>query len=117
MTDTSKNDNKKQNENKKRKIEQIREDYKDAFKYMDDDDVYWRRTCNECMTHVENKVMQINEKKKKVKIRGEAIVLNYKMEFLHDFLQKLATDDNFFEDIHDKYYDDVKPKHVTPIDS
>ena len=115
MTDTSKNDIKKQNDNKKRKIEQIREDYKDAFKYMDDDDVYWRRTCNECMMHVENKVIKINDEKKKVKIRGEAIVLNYKMEFLHDFLEKLAKDNDFFEKIHDTYYDDVTPKPVAPI--
>ena len=109
MTDTSKNDIKKQNDNKKRKIDQIREDYKDAFKYMNDDDVYWRRTCNECMTHVENKVIQINDEKKKVKIRGEAIVLNYKMEFLQNFLEKLAKDDDFFERIHDTYYDIVTP--------
>ena len=109
MTDTSKNDNKKQNDNKKRKIDQIREDYKDAFKYMNDDDVYWRKTCNECMTHVENKVIQINDEKKKVKIRGEAIVLNYKMEFLQNFLEKLAKDDDFFERIHDTYYDIVTP--------
>lgn len=112
MTDTSKNDNKEQNDNKKRKIDQIREDYKDAFKYMDDDDVYWRRTCNECMMHVENKVIQINNEKKKVKIRSEAIELNYKMEFLRNFLEKLAKDDDFFETIHDIYYDGVTPNVV-----
>ena len=67
------------------------------------------------MTHVENKVIKINDEKKKVKIRGEAIVLNYKMEFLHNFLEKLATDDDFFEAIHDKYYDTVTPKPVAPI--
>lgn len=117
MTDTSKNDNKKQNDNKKRKIDQIREDYKDAFKYMNDDDVYWRRTCNQSMTHVENNFIKINDEKKKVKIRGEAIVLNYKMEFLDNFLEKLATDDDFFETIHDKYYDAVMPKPLSPIDS
>lgn len=109
MTDTSKNDN------KKRKIDQIMEENKDAFTYCDNDDVYWRRTCNECMTHVENKVMQINEKKKKVKIRGEAIVLNYQIEFLHDFLEKLAKDDHFFETIHNTYYDDVTPKPSAPV--
>lgn len=115
MTDTKHNDNKKQNDNKKRKIHQIMEENKDAFTYIDDDDVYWRRTCNQCMTHVENKVIKINDEKKKVKIRGEAIVLNYKMEFLHNFLEKLATDDDFFEAIHDKYYDTVTPKPVAPI--
>lgn len=109
MTDTSKNDNKKQNVNKKRKIDQIREDYKDAFKYMNDDDVYGQKKCNECMKHVESKVMEINEKKKKVKNMADAIVLNYEMEFLEDFLLKLATDEIFFKTIHETYYDDVMP--------
>ena len=115
MTDTSKNDNNKQNDNKKRKIDQIMEDYKDVFTYIDDDDVYWRRKCNQCMTHVEKRVMKINTEKKKVKIRGEAVVLNYQLEFLEDFLLKLATDDNFFETIHNTYYDDVMPKPSPPI--
>ena len=91
MTDTT------QNDNKKRKIAKIMEENKDSFNYTDDDDVYWRRKCNDCITQIETRVMQINNEKKRVKIRGEAIVLNYKMEFFHDFLEKLATDDNFFE--------------------
>ena len=119
MTDTMQNDNKKrkidktilmENENKKMKIDQIMEENKDAFTYIDEDDAYWRRKCNDCMTHVENRVIKINEEKKKVKIRGAAIVLNYKIEFLDSFLFKLATEDNFFETIHNTYYDDVTPK-------
>ena len=96
-------------------MQKIMDANKETFTYTNDDDTYWRKKCNNCMMQVEQKIMQINEDKKQVQMRGEAIALNYKMEFFEMFLRALATDNNFFENIYDTFGSHVGPKPTSPV--